>query len=837
MDDRYEAFLAADPLFFDVLHAKGAETFRHREPAPGWQYHEQDDWLVFRRPGAVLPAQGWKIHVSSCLVNAERILDQVWDYCVPRGIEFKYLRSLGALLGRISKYAARGYSGKLVTIYPESEAACELILTELGALLEGEPHPYILSDLRWGSGPLFVRYGAFAGRYCVADNGQTVGAIEDDTGRLVPDKRDPVFYIPPWVELPAFLRPHLDARNSVTVESLPYRIDRVLHFSNGGGIYVDDAQGVVLKEARPHAGVDSRGDDAVARLEREHEMLQRFAGISGIPKAFGMFDVGEHRFLAMEHIDGQSLSREIVRRCPLIRLDGDPAEFAGWAMNVYAQVETAIHQIHERGYVYGDLHLWNVMVRDDGSIALLDFEVAAPADEARRPGLANQGFAAPRGTRGFDIDRYALACLRLALFLPMTNILWLDRGKAVHLAAVIRDHFPVPQEFLDRALEVIAPSGGRCYRTDRWPAIRDELATAIVASATPDREDRLFPGDIRQFGPGGGINLAHGASGVLYALSATGAGRFPEFERWLLRKAERPAGGTPLGFYDGLHGVAFALHHLGYVEEAMNLIDLCLHEAWPALGLDLHSGLAGVGLNLLHLADNTGEPALRLAGLEAARLVFDQLGDEDSVPETSGRDNPYAGLMRGASGPALLLMRAYDETRDEELLDRAATALRMDLKRCVVRDDGMLEVNEGWRTMPYLDVGSVGIGLALDAYLSRRPDERFQTAAEQARLAAQSEMYIFPGLFSGRAGILMYLAQRDGGREDPGMAKQVRNLAWHALSFSGGVAFPGSTLMRLSMDLATGTAGVLLALGAALHDHPVSLPLMAQRAPTPSGVG
>jgi hypothetical protein len=45
------------------------------------------------------------------------------------------------------------------------------------------------------------------------------------------------------------------------------------------------------------------------------------------------------------------------------------------------------------------------------------------------------------------------------------------------------------------------------------------------------------------------------------------------------------------------------------------------------------------------------------------------------------------------------------------------------------------------------------------------------------------------------------------------------------------------------MDLATGTAGVLLALGAALHDRPVHAPLLApsrvepQQTPTPAGVG
>ena len=58
------------------------------------------------------------------------------------------------------------------------------------------------------------------------------------------------------------------------------------------------------------------------------------------------------------------------------------------------------------------------------------------------------------------------------------------------------------------------------------------------------------------------------------------------------------------------------------------------------------------------------------------------------------------------------------------------------------------------------------------------------------------------------------------------MALHVRNLAWHALSYRGHLAFPGEELHRLSMDFATGAAGVLFALGAALHDEPVALPLL-----------
>src|SRR4051812_12537096 len=186
MESRYEAFCMASPLFYEALRTAdtaGASFATAERPLPaGWRREEQDDWLVFTPEDIDLPLQGWKIHVSSCLDNADRLLEVVWDYCVPRGLEFKFLRSGPALWLRSSKYAPRGYSGKLITIYPPDDAACERVLQELGELLRGEPGPYILSDLRWGDGPLYVRYGGFAARYCVADGGQVVLAIADDTG-------------------------------------------------------------------------------------------------------------------------------------------------------------------------------------------------------------------------------------------------------------------------------------------------------------------------------------------------------------------------------------------------------------------------------------------------------------------------------------------------------------------------------------------------------------------------------------------------------------------------------------------------------------------------------
>jgi hypothetical protein len=125
--------------------------------------------------------------------------------------------------------------------------------------------------------------------------------------------------------------------------------------------------------------------------------------------------------------------------------------------------------------------------------------------------------------------------------------------------------------------------------------------------------------------------------------------------------------------------------------------------------------------------------------------------------------------------------------------------------------------------MPYLADGSVGIGVILERYLRHRADEEFGAALRAIRRTANARFYIEPGLFDGRAGMILFLATSG---EEEHVATHIRRLSWHAMSYGGGLAFPGAELMRLSMDLATGTAGVLLAVGAALHTEPVGLPFL-----------
>jgi len=110
---------------------------------------------------------------------------------------------------------------------------------------------------------------------------------------------------------------HLAARNSATTTDLPYRRERALHFSNGGGVYADvdtrSGDQVVLKEARPHAGLSRDERDAVARLGRERDTLAQLEGLHVAPAVRDYFVAGEHHFLVMDFVEGETLSQAARR--------------------------------------------------------------------------------------------------------------------------------------------------------------------------------------------------------------------------------------------------------------------------------------------------------------------------------------------------------------------------------------------------------------------------------------------------------------------------------------------------------------------------------------------
>ncbi|MGP8300659.1 class III lanthionine synthetase LanKC [Streptomyces inhibens] len=846
MRDGAESFALADRTFFDWPGNWNTEATRF--PAPplpdGWTLDENEAWTFCRPPEDQLPDQGWKIHVSAAPDDAHRTIADVAAYCTRHGLAFKYLKSANVLRALSRKYAQRSSAGKLLTVYPVDEADLARTLEGLDAIVGGRPGPYVLTDLRFRQGPLYVRYGGFRTRYMEDADGELVTAFRRPDGTPEPDRRTPVFHTPDWVAIPDILKDSLAARQAV--DDFPYRITGALQFSNGGGVYraapLGDGAlgagetGVVLKEGRPYSGTDGVGRDAVSRLAHEHRMLERLAGLPGIPRTFGTLQVRDHLFLVLEDIAGQDLQTWLAAHHPLTVPDPDEqavADYRDRALALLGRIEALVAAVHERGIRIGDLHPGNLIIQPGDEPVLLDFEVADEIDRATPSSLGAPGFHRADAI-GADGDHYALAAIGLWFFLPLAALGGLAPDKAAALLATAAERYGLPDSLVSRLAPQLAPNDDTTSPLTSLPGAfppsgaLESLGRGLRDSATPHRKDRLYPGDFEQFIEGG-AGFGHGAAGVLWTLHTALGQRDEEGVAWLRAAVDRvPA--ERIGFYDGLHGMAYVLSELGEDEAARRALDRADGQLAVRHCPSLYRGLSGVGLNLLHFADALDSDALRQQALGLADRVTQRLTAARTEPVERKRrrgSKDAAGLMYGWSGAALFLLRAHQATGDPGLLDEAVHAVHRDLARCSPGPQDTLQVDEGFRLLPYLDNGSAGIALVAAELLELRDDDRIREALPALLRACAADFVIESGLLGGRAGLLATLATlRDRVHLPPEaterhLRRHLTNLGQHAMTRNGAMVFPCDGRARISMDLAGGSAGVLLALSATERGTPL----------------
>ena len=807
----------------------------------GWEGWSPRDWEP--------RLQGWKVHVSATPECAVETLARTTRVCVECGVSFKFLPTLAGLTESSSKNQARGAAGKFITIYPDDDGQLGELLSVLAGVLRGQEGPYILSDLRYvPDAPVFVRYGAFLGVRVPDVDDEPVESIVDPRGmRLIPDHRDPRVVIPDGVEVPEFLRPAYEASQ----QSCESRLDdfvsiKPLSFSNAGGVYraeLPDGEVRILREARPHAGLDGRNRCALQRQLVEEEVLRDLVGVKGVQQLRGVFTAWEHRYLEVDYIPGATLASWRVQNIHLQAKD--PVEYARQVVAIVDQLIAVVEAIHQRGWVFGDLHPGNVLVSDDGTVTMLDLEDASRLDSKRELGVRVFEYCADETANARQADWFAVARCIMLLYCSDFEI------EAVSPAFWERCRRRVREVYGERAAEQLALVEAR-YGAGIRPVTASDVTVGVPSQRLSvdsgisgllsgiewSRQfgpDGAFPGDITQLTAGVHEVITTGRAGVVLAQQRIGV-RPADGDVDALRKTARewPGQEAP-GLLNGVAGVALTLSEVGaqrddVQRDAVAAAGKALESALGRRRLDLAAGQAGVILAALEVAKTAGDSELMDRAVAAYRRLDACLTPDGSAWTSLCRRR---GLFWGLTGVALTDLVAHAVTGAEEPLARARVRVRADLDACVTTATGevMVDDREKNRVLPYTEWGSAGVLLIASA-LERVTGEPVLTSQERDGIikACSSEFYIYPGLDHGRAGILVTLTAA-GEHYRAEADRQAGLLLDSLLTHDEHALVIGDGMIRLSSDLGTGAAGVALALHAYQTRQPyLGLPISTRTA-------
>ncbi|MDN3353982.1 class IV lanthionine synthetase LanL [Actinomadura sp. DC4] len=723
-----------------------ARVVRARLPA-GWRLDRAGTWTHAAPEGARLRDQGWKIHLSAVPPSAERVLDTVTPVLAEAGCPFKFAASPAEIARLTGRHFDRASAGKFLTVYPPDDAGVAALAEALHRATEGLAGPRILSDRPYRPGSLVhFRFGGFVRKVRLAGNGVYEPVVTAPDGTCVPDRRSAWFEPPSWAPSSPFGEP-AEAPGAAPRGVLigdRFLLRGAIRHANKGGVFraTDRTTGreVVVKQGRRYVEVRPDGGDVRDLLRNEARLLGRLAATGVVPRVHALIELPEHAFLAVEAIDGVSLSVHLQR----LHRGGGPDERA--VLRTAGRLVDLVAAVHREGVVIRDLTPANVLVLPDGDLRLIDLELAGTPDEDAVPG-GSPGYAAPeqwtarRATPAADL--YGLGAILFALTTGAEPILanddrdthrrlddWLTRAaRDLPLAAALRPLIlallredPALRPPLDRVQEALhetagnGSAGGRGHGVALGPAGRgpgagrddverllgDGLAYLVGSGGRDVDPDRLsepgagrwWPADL--FGattdPG---NLYYGAAGILGVLATALRHRpTPEIRTATERAArhlERAAAREPLvlpGLHFGRSGTYWALLEAGIALQDEDLIARTADaaERLPVSGPvpDVSHGIAGAGLTALRFWRHTGrETFLGQAGECADALLTAAVRDGDGIvwpvpphPPQLPDGATHHGFAHGTAGIAAFLLDAATATGRADCREAADQAGR-----------------------------------------------------------------------------------------------------------------------------------------------------------------
>jgi hypothetical protein len=378
---------------------------------------EDHPWCYSRAPHGDDPTQGWKIHIAATILTAGETLRRVGPLLVEDRVLFKVPRTLSILTAlNAGLVTSTSQVGKFLTVYPRSEEEAVLLAEKLHGATVGLEAPWITSERRYRpDSNVFYRYGAFAPAENAPDGlVDEAPPIRTPDGALVEDRRELSAAVPDWLANP--FPQTFENRKSSPFER--YRGFHALSQRGKGGVYgaVDvesrPPRMCVLKEGRRNGESDWHGNDGALRVRHEARVLSALGSVGiPVPQIYDQFECEENFYLVIEDVDGVHLN-ELGDLAPTEKLV------------LAARIAWQMERVHAEGWVWRDCKPANILVCDQCSPRLIDFEGACRIDKTNLEPWGSPVYLAPEATS----SESRASCLPQDLYALGVTILELLKG-------------------------------------------------------------------------------------------------------------------------------------------------------------------------------------------------------------------------------------------------------------------------------------------------------------------------------------------------------------------------------------------------------------------------
>jgi len=271
-----------------------------------------------------------------------------------------------------------------------------------------------------------------------------------------------------------------------------YRIISLLGRGGMGEVY--RATDLTLSQPVALKFLPDSGPDHLRALERFHSEV-RIARQVSHPNVCRVYDVGEADgmpYISMEYVDGEDLASLLQR---IGRLPADKA------LEIARKICAGVAAAHDKGVIHRDLKPANIMLDRRGNVVVMDFGLAAVADELRgaEARSGTPAYMAPEQLRGEQVtarsDIYALGMLLYEIFTgkrayeaaTMAELIRMQEGAQItSMSSIAAEIDPTVEKAIRRCLD---PDPARRPASALMVAAAlpggDPLAAALAAGETP----------------------------------------------------------------------------------------------------------------------------------------------------------------------------------------------------------------------------------------------------------------------------------------------------------------------------------------------------------------